>query len=110
MTVYVLVLLVLTAGWAHAELRRREAERERDALQGHAVQLLLRLEELTGRADALLRRHHAAVPQWQAFHGPGADELQEAASAVDRAHLVAHDGAAVFDRRGHGSVARQDRA
>ena len=99
MIAYALVLAALAASWAHAELRRLAAERECEAQRAAAVQLLLRLDDLTGRADRLLRAHHAAVPQWQALHGPGASELQEAASAVDRACAVAREGVRLLDRR-----------
>lgn len=106
MTVYALALIVLTAGWAHAELRRREAERERDALRADAVRLLLRLHELTGHAEARIREHHGLITQWQALHGPGAGELQEAASSTWSAREVAEEGLRLLDRRSHGRVGR----
>ena len=40
MALVALVLAVVLAGWAAAELRRREAERQREALRGQVLDLL----------------------------------------------------------------------
>lgn len=111
MIVLGLVVLVLTAGWAQAELRRVSAERERDRLRGDAIRLLLRIDDLSAHADRLLRSYHGEAPSWVAMsQEPWGEHVREAASAVDRAHHLAGEGRRLLDRREHhGGIAQQDR-
>lgn len=99
-----LAVLVLVAGWAAAELRRREAERQRDALRRDAIQILVRANALLTDADRLIRHHHATITTWQALHAPGASELQEAASYVYSVGELTREGLRLLDRRSDGRV------
>lgn len=97
------VVFLLGIGWGAAELRRREAERQRDALRADAIRLLLRADELAGRADRLLRDYHAWAPQHVSLSvEPYADAVREAASAVDRVRTLTAEGRRLLDRREHG--------
>ena len=99
-----LAVLVLVAGWAAAELRRREAERQRDALRRDAIQILVRANVLLTDADRLIRHHHATITTWQALHAPGASDLQEAASYVYSVNELTREGLRLLDRRSDGRV------
>lgn len=94
---------MLLAGWAAAELRRREAERQRDALRADAIKLLVRLSELASLAEQQMHEFHKAAPPFVSMSLEDyGDHLRSAGSAMNAARQLADEARPLFDRRQDG--------
>ena len=101
------VVVLVLAAWAAAELRRREAERQRDALRGQVLGLLARMLEHASEGGNNLDK---AAGMYDGSHWllPIFSEAQLGASRMRAIERVVREAIRAIKEEDHGRIRGQE--